>query len=550
MGMGYGFGQMVQGMSRGLDDIERRQQEEEDRQYLLKRRQRDDTQWEQGQEDRRYRLQRQRITDQRQDQQYRVAKEQQDFIRSFDNAMRRYAFTNGADYSGLVDLYNNEFHDGYTINARRDRKGQYSVEFLDRDGRLVGKKDGLTFDQFGELAISMRDPQKWLEAKQQAMAKEEDRDFELRKLREEYRLKGDLEKTKAQYSGGKDGGLGLGSAASKEMRQIVGQGLTTLRSTYGGRLDGGMWFPDEANKDEASIAYALMEQRIRQGEQNGQAAALAARMEARSVVQAADEQLRREGFDPAELDDAGEERRSELILSFGSQLLQGGQAPGAGTKTAKPRASSRRKAPTWNEFLATAMKYGRRDGVPDEEIRTKARALYEKKFGSTGEPSQEFINWLKDHDTPENRASFDKRFGEGAAEKALGKEFSLVRKAGAAVKGVVDSIFSDEDEAPSEPLMYNGKPLIDPDERQTGLSKRVDELIEAFKAQNSQQAAKYRAGQEKLYNAALRRIRRRLKKGYVPKSKEDLVLALSSSRITKQEKVLLKKLFENTLLLH
>ena len=63
------------------------------------------------------------------------------------------------------------------------------------------------------------------------------------------------------------------------------EGMKVLVSRYGGKLEGGMWFPDEANRDVALRASVLLEQNLQRGLPAMEAASQAAQMAEREKAE-------------------------------------------------------------------------------------------------------------------------------------------------------------------------------------------------------------------------------------------------------------------------
>ncbi|HFD88262.1 MAG TPA: hypothetical protein ENJ35_11385 [Gammaproteobacteria bacterium] len=381
MGSGYGLSRIVQGAARGVSgalDYEQGKEDrakedllfnqgQEDRKYTNKRRRvtdkRTDTEHE-------YQLGRREITDERADEQYAIQKELQEFQLEFNSALSQFGMT--GDPKSIEKLYNEKYPDGGKVKVIQEKDGSYSLTFT-KDGRTVNEMKNLSVDDFGSLAMGMKDPAAWLAARKETSAKAAEMKHDIDKI--DRKGEWDMKVKQASEGAGSAGGsVGLASKLGKEQRQVVGQGLTSLRQTYGGKMEGGFWFPDEANKDEAQVAFSLLEKKIRGGQTNGQQAALEARTEAMKVTAAAETQVKKEGL-------SGEDaaaRRSELILSFGLQTSKAGGGP-------KPK----------------------RSGTVER--------------GTPGGASPAAIAHLKKNkDNVELRKKFDEKFGKGEAAKVLG----------------------------------------------------------------------------------------------------------------------------------
>lgn len=252
--MSLGTAAMIQGLSRGLDDVQERRNRDEDRTYELKRRERDDTQWEQGQEDRAYTVGRRKVTDQRADEQYDIQREQQEFTREFDDAMRRYVMSDGADYQGLQDFYNNKYPNQGKVMMRREADGTFTIQFQRPDGTSE-VQEGLSFDQVGELAMGMRDPNQWMQARRAAAAATAERKGKHQDAVALERVKGE-EKRKTE--GFKAGLPGTADGKVPEHSKVL---ATRAKEYYGGTFANGMW-SFEAGKETKAAVHADLAERL------------------------------------------------------------------------------------------------------------------------------------------------------------------------------------------------------------------------------------------------------------------------------------------------
>lgn len=73
------------------------------------------------------------------------------------------------------------------------------------------------------------------------------------------------------------GAGGAGSASSKQQRLLTNDSVKILQQHFGGRFEGGMWFPDEANKELAINAQAISEEYVQSGMSAVRSAETAAR---------------------------------------------------------------------------------------------------------------------------------------------------------------------------------------------------------------------------------------------------------------------------------
>ena len=261
----YGLGRGVQSFFQGMDDADniayikqQREQEQIDRDRRIRNEDYDrliskeDRGRRIARED--YALNRTKTLDARNDEKYDLDKKQKAFARTLDTAIAQFNVSN--DPSLLQGLYNKRYPDGGTIQITPADDGTYSVVHTDAEGK-VSKQDGLTKDQVGIMAFSMRDPKAYIDYRIKQSAEKSKQKAELYRLDREYQHKKDVEAIK---NGGKGG---AGSKADKEYRLRVQQGLGVLQSHYGGKFEGGIWFPDDGNKDEGLAAQAIMESMVR-----------------------------------------------------------------------------------------------------------------------------------------------------------------------------------------------------------------------------------------------------------------------------------------------
>lgn len=164
----YGLGDALMGANRAMDNIETKERSDaqyeqglEDAQYKRDRQvtvdERVDATHAQGLEDQEYTRDRQKMTHERQDEQYKLTKQDQDFNRNVEQSMREFAVTGNLG-KGL-DAYNS-VNDGYEARSANPlgTKGQYEIEFVDKEsGEVVGKQS-FDKDSIGSLFMEMRDP--------------------------------------------------------------------------------------------------------------------------------------------------------------------------------------------------------------------------------------------------------------------------------------------------------------------------------------------------------------------------------------------------------
>lgn len=358
--MSIGTAALIQGASRGLDDIAARQAQQDDRAYELRRREREDTQYQQGQEDREYTLRRRAVTDRRSDEEYGLRREQQEFTRKFDEAMRRYAMSDGADYQGLVDVYNAHFPDGGKVMMRRDPDGTYAMSFEGRDGRKSAKS-GLTFDQVGELAMGMRDPNTWIAHRQATSAKASERQADLSQAITLARVKGEEDRKTERLKAGYKGDEGKIPAYAKELSDLA-------KEYYGGTYENGMW-SFERGKEIKAATHADLAERIYATMPAGKRSTNAAHLHAARVMKTIEEQAStkaksqaddREGMFSSEIDGLSrsewvERRTAQLTAQYADYYLGQLESRTGGTPTPsstdQPPVAGARKAKDGQWYL-------------------------------------------------------------------------------------------------------------------------------------------------------------------------------------------------------
>jgi hypothetical protein len=306
---------MIQGVSRGLDDVERRNERKEDRAYELKRRGREDTQYEQGQEDRTYQVSRRQVTDQRTDEQYDIQREQQQFAKDFDEAMRRYAVSDGADYQGLQDIYNNKYPDKGKVMMRRDEDGTFTVQFTRPDG-TTEVKEGLNFDQLGEMAMGMRDPNKWMENRRASSAAAAERKGKHEDAVDLERVRGEESRKTERVKAGIKGEDGKVPEHSKVL-------ATRAKEYYGGTFANGMW-SFEAGKETKAAVHADLAERLYLAMPSEKRSTNTAHLRAARVMKDIETQAEKVADDEVKAGRIGkrdrDERVEQLTQEFGEQV--------------------------------------------------------------------------------------------------------------------------------------------------------------------------------------------------------------------------------------
>ena len=162
--MAYGMGLMVQGGAEGARRFQDYQEEKEDRGYELKRREREDTLFEQGQQDRSYTLARRDFEDARADEQYKIQKRAQDRKLKGQEAIRNWMST--GDIEGLVSYANEFTTQGIEHQMTKDADGGYTATIM-RDGNVLSSKK-VTEDEIGQyiMRLTASDPWETLKGEQ------------------------------------------------------------------------------------------------------------------------------------------------------------------------------------------------------------------------------------------------------------------------------------------------------------------------------------------------------------------------------------------------
>ncbi len=353
--MSYGTGMMIQGLSAGLRDVRRemehdedRAYQKEDREYQRKARELDLEGKQVGLQDTRDRMARQKVTQKREDEEYEFKKEQAEFARDFDESMRRFAMSQGQDYQGIVDLYNNRWPDDGQVMAKRNKDGTYDVSF-EKDGQTQAHK-GLSFDDFGTLAMQMRDPGKWLEDKKASAAKAAERAHELTKLKVEYNLKGQLEAFKA----------GIDPEKAGKVPQYQKE-LAAMAARSYGSMNGDMMSLDENTRQSAGYVAFLATKFYDRGGGKGDIneAHLRAMQTVDRLVKVAEQQAQQSGGDFDKILD-------ELITTEAASSMRDAPQPTS--------------APSLDVFVKKFLEVNK--GATEAD----AKAFYEQKYGQgTGE---------------------------------------------------------------------------------------------------------------------------------------------------------------------
>ena len=154
--MGYGLGNILEGVRQGTNDRKQEIRQEESDQIKN--------------DEYAHKVERRGVTESREDANYEFAAEKRALDKSVDDGLRAYISSNGENYKQLIDLYNNSFPDGQNISATRNEDGTFSMFQTQEDGTAKPIGNPLTFDQFGQQALSMKDPQAYMKYRASANA--------------------------------------------------------------------------------------------------------------------------------------------------------------------------------------------------------------------------------------------------------------------------------------------------------------------------------------------------------------------------------------------
>lgn len=215
---------------------------------------RDEMQMEGMQEDREY------LREQR----GRQSKES-NYNQEINNALREFMGSGGTKYQKAAELLN-KFNDSpdQKIGVSRNEDGTFNVGAVDLDGNPVGKPQKFTADDFGKRLYTMSKPEAYFKSIDQ-------------KGRYQESERGVLDTTTGGF---KEHGPGMRKGkedpAAKHQRLLTNDAVSILQSHFGGRFEGGMWFPDEENKDVAINAMEMAADLIKEGEAPQRAANIAA----------------------------------------------------------------------------------------------------------------------------------------------------------------------------------------------------------------------------------------------------------------------------------
>lgn len=157
MGLGIrDFGAIAEGLRLGDEDRRRAADQESEKEFRDSERQ--------------HMVERRGITEQRQDDEHAFQQEQRDFAKQIESDLRQFVASNGANYQGIIDTYNNKFPDGHKMAAERNQDGTFKVSYIGQDGKAQVLKENMSFDEFGQQTLSLLDPKAYLEARRAANA--------------------------------------------------------------------------------------------------------------------------------------------------------------------------------------------------------------------------------------------------------------------------------------------------------------------------------------------------------------------------------------------
>lgn len=246
---GRGFSRFVEGLKRGQLDARQAEMDELQMQGM-----REDREYLRGQRSREARVQ-------------AMQDEYAQFSNDLNKALGAYMQSQGANYKPLVDLYNSRYPSESKLSVTRNEDGTFNVGPVSADGKPLGKPGKASFDEFGMLAYTMRNPDLYFQNK----LKKEDQ-----KGRFAESERGVLDTATGGFRPhGKGVGGGKPSEIDKHLRLLTNDAVAVLQSHFGGRFEGGMWFPDEENRDVAMNAIEMAADLVKEGESPQRAANIA-----------------------------------------------------------------------------------------------------------------------------------------------------------------------------------------------------------------------------------------------------------------------------------
>lgn len=191
------------------------------------------------------------------------------YSQEINNALREFVGSGGTKYQKAAELLNKfNTNPDSKIGISRNEDGTFIVGAVDLEGKPIGKPNKFTFDDLGKRLYAMSKPEVYFKGMDQ-------------KGRYNESERGVLD---TATGGFRPHGPGIrGSKINKEaeearkfQRLLTNDAVAILQSHFGGRFEGGMWFPDEENRDVAMNAIEMAADLIKEGEQPQRAANIAA----------------------------------------------------------------------------------------------------------------------------------------------------------------------------------------------------------------------------------------------------------------------------------
>jgi len=247
---GRGVGRFIEGVKAGLSGGRQAEMQE-----LQMEGMREDREYTRGQRTRQSKLQ-------------SMEDQQKEFSKTLEKSLGVYVASNGAQYQSLVDTINSISPDGSKMAVSRNKDGTFSVAGVDAGGNPIGTPSKISFDDLGKRAYMLKNPEVYF----QHVFKTQDQ-----KGRYAESERGVLDTASGTFKphgpGTKKGKV---DESAKHQRLLTNDAVNILQSHFGGRFEGGMWFPDEENRDVAMNAIEIASDLIQEGETPQRAANLAA----------------------------------------------------------------------------------------------------------------------------------------------------------------------------------------------------------------------------------------------------------------------------------
>jgi len=438
MASSIALGRMYQGAVEGLDRTE-------DRRDRATRRDRADTEFEQGQQDREYRLERRGVEDKRADEQYKIQKDQQERQMAGNEALRDWTST--GDLTTVNEFMNKYTTKGVDYDIQKDKNGDY-VSTMTFNG-VASESKVISEDEIGQhmQLLMTTDPFAALKEQQgldrASETKKADRAHDMAKIDREWKHRKDVEGIKAGAKGeGKDGEASL----SRKRYDLSWQKeLDDLATKDHGTLFGDQYKFDttqekamkSAQADLGGVYYRLMEK------PDSNSANRRALQEMRKFKAEAENQADTE-IDEGQIEEKQRDGRiADIIDTKVDQRIT--------ELSPKPGESLQREGGATGETGA-----GGEDS--DEARKQQAIELLEK------DPSEK------------NKAAFNKIFGPDEAKKALGGSGGDVKGGGSG--GLIKDANAAEMPAPTEPaLKRKQEPAQKPEKKKpdySGQKERVN----------------------------------------------------------------------------